>query len=401
MDLHRPEQFNELFGNKKKIQMIQGRLRERSFPKFVFFVADEGLGKTSLAYLCAMALNCDDTLTPCYTCPSCLKIRDEVIRGNRDTLQIKRFTMSVDGGIEKAKEIVNLLNTNFIDNGHRVVIMDECHRMDPKAQDLVLTAFENIPDGVTVIACTTDIDSIQPALQSRAVIFNLNTLTAKEITQLLENDARRRGLEIEGGGAILELIGQWAEYKPRKALKALEAMGESKVVSMSDIKDFTNFLEVKEVIPIISSFAGAISIGMNAIFELSTDQETYKSLIALISEAYRLKIGQRTTKLSSEDKIFMRAAIKDIPEELLTEFLYEVTRMHQFTREGLLGCYLKCHPARRKVFEHGEENLTDEMNAKYSREDNKISLEDDTTKEKLDKIPSFEEMMRNGSIIEK
>lgn len=81
--------------------------------------------------------------------------------------------------------------------GNIVLILDEVHRLDKAKQDFLLPYLEN--NLLTLIGCTTSnpFHSINPAIRSRCHLFELQTLTSKQIktaiSRVLEDDTNGYG----------------------------------------------------------------------------------------------------------------------------------------------------------------------------------------------------------------
>lgn len=351
MSIHRPERFGEVIGHSKQLMYFQERINQGNFPAFTLFYGEEGLGKTTIIKLIAMALSCTSYVKPCYECASCKEITQRVIRENKDTDNVKTFKMSVDGGKEDIKDVLASLNTSFLKgNQVKVVILEECHRMSDAAQDALLTDTEYLPKNVYLLMATTDILRLSKTLMSRVVPYNLNRLTNAEMRRLLAAEASRRGLILQGGNAILDVIITWAENKPRKALKALEAMGDNTQVTMEQIKDHVNFLDLSQIIPIITSINGSLAKGLHAIMELPMSQSAHLSLVDTLVEAVKVAHGEKSFKLTNEDFSLVREAVSKVSTDALIIFLHDIAGVKELTRGYLLASYLKVHASSEKLF---------------------------------------------------
>jgi DNA polymerase III gamma/tau subunit len=398
MPLYRPEKFEDIRGHQRLVQFIRERIQQNTFPQFVLFNSEEGLGKTTLMKLIAMALNCTDHFKPCYECNNCKEITQKVIRENKDTQSVKTFRMSVEGGDNAAKEVIASFNSIIRPNQKRVIILDEGHGMSKSAQDTLLQDTEYIPKDTYILLATSEILGLKKQLVSRAVQFNLNRLPPKDLISLLKIEASRRRLTIQGADSAFELIVSWSENKARKALKVLEAMGEDANISLDTVKDFIDFLDVGKVIPIISSLAnnGSIIVGINAITEMTTDQTTHRSLIEIVSEALKFSVGQKSFKLSNEDNKLLREAVEGVPTQRLAQFLYEIAAMRDsFSRQGLLASYLKCHPMVNALSKPNPEVLRDEMQTKFATQP-----EETLTRENKSLAPSLGDLLSRGVVLD-
>lgn len=394
MALYRPETFQEIAGQGNLIQFIQDKISHNTFPNATMFVAEEGTGKTTLAKLIAMALNCRSLKRPCYECSTCKEIRDKVIRLNKDTDYIKTLKMSVDGGLDAGRQALAELNRGFVANDRtKVIILEECQEMSNEAQTALLTELEYIPKGVYVIAITTDELALRKDFKSRFVTYHMHRTNDKELLRLLKREVVRRQLNIQGGDQTLKLIVQWSENKPRRALKALEAMGEKCNVTIEDIRSYVDILNVNDIIPIISSLNGSLLIGTDTILNMTIDSNTQMTLIMILNEALRISLGQKSFKLSNEENVLLREAVTGLQPQTLAQLLYDIASAQVLTKQALLAAYIKVHP---------DVNLLDKPNQEVLHDE--LELIRANTVEDLDIIratpPSIASIINSGDICE-
>jgi hypothetical protein len=390
----RPETYDEVFGQSNLISYCKSRVNSDSFPQVTLWEGEEGTGKTTIAKITAMALNCKSVTKPCYTCKTCRDIIQNVIRDGKDTESVKIFNMSVDGGKEAASVAKDEFNTHFTSTGTRVIIFEECHRMSEAAQDILNLPLENMPKGVYAMFLTTDPQSMNKAITSRFVQLHLHRLSRKEMITLLKRDASNRNLSIEGGDIVFDTIAAWSEDKPRTALSVLEGIGKGTSVKMDDLKTFIHLLEVRDIIPLISSLEGSILIGMSTISSMSIDPSTYRQLVELLIEAVRIKDQGISRRISKDDVVLVRGAVAGVSFNRLASFLYNVSAMKHFTRNGLIAAYLKDHPSLGNLTEHKEGILQEELSFKSMHAPD---LEENFTKPK---VPSISELLSGGTVIE-
>ena len=279
--------FDSIIGNVNTVSFLKSHLNRGTTPNCIIFEGEEGLGKTSLAKLLAMGINCSGDVKPCYNCPSCRSIMKNVIIDGKDTDSVKVFNMSVDSGKDAAKLVKSNLNTTMSDTGKRVIICDEAHAMSDAAQDVFLVDMEYLPKDVYLFFCTTDSQNLKKTLKSRSFTIPLHRPTANELIGLLARVATTRNLEIQGGKATLSLIANWAECKPRKAINLLEGFGENTKVSSAAIKEFTSYVDVEDILPILNALGGSLTTGLAYAQEMTLNP----SLIDIMSDILTLKLG--------------------------------------------------------------------------------------------------------------
>jgi DNA polymerase III gamma/tau subunit len=398
MSLHRPETLEEVKGHDKLIQFIRERINNGTYPDATLFVAEEGLGKTTIAKLVAMALNCESNIKPCYECLACKEIRDTVIRQNKDLDYIKTIKMSMNNA-EVTKEVISEMRRGFIDSKRKkVLILEECHKMNSEAQTSLLMDLEFLPKDVYVIALTTEELALQKDFKSRFVTYRLKRVKDKDLLEILKIEATRRKLKIQGGDAALKMIIPWAENKPRKALKVLEAMGENCNVTFDMLKEYTEFLSIRDIIPIISSLNGSLLVGLDTIMNLSIDYNSQLALITLLTDAVRLTCGQRPHDLSNEDNNLLREALDGVEPWRLIQLLYDIASAEKLTKQVLIAAFLRAHPQSKLIHEPNSQVLQDELQVVHTNMEESIET---LSESERSGIPSIEALVRNGDIVEK
>lgn len=347
MSLKRPESFKDVLGHERIKKYILERVLRGTLPPYIMFYSEEGLGKTTLIKLTALALSCRAQSKPCGQCDMCREIITKVIRQNKDTDNVKTFKMSVDGSLDAVKDVLASLNTAFLAEGvPKIIILEECHGMENKVQDALLSDLEYLPDNVYVMMATTNISKINKALLSRFFIMNLNRLSRDEMVALLKAEARRLNIDVQGGNVGYELIAEWAENKPRRALNVLIGAGRDSRLTIDEIKDHIGFVDISEVAPILHSLSdnGSLTVGMNRIFNLQMGQSTHNSLITVVTEAVKLSRGEHTFKLSMEDYSAIKESVRSVDPNRLIRFLYDICAVQTLTTPYLIAAYLRAHP---------------------------------------------------------
>ena len=382
--------FDAVLGNKQTVEFIKDHLQRGTLPNCLIFEGEEGLGKTSLAKLIAMGINCTGETKPCYCCPNCRQIAKDVIENNKDTDFVKVFNMSVDSGKDAAKDVKANLSATMSSTGKRVVICDEAHGMSDAAQDVFLVDMEYLPKNVYLIFCTTNAQNLKKTLKSRSFTIHLRRPKKKELVGLLAETAVRNNLEVQGGPATLSLIVDWAECKPRKALNLLEGFGKDRKVSADMVKEFIDYVSVDEIIPILDALSGSLTAGLAYAQEMRLNP----SIIDLLSDALTIKLGGACYKFSSDDLLKVRGYLQKVSEESLVIFLREITHFPTLTRSSFVSALLAAHPLGSKIDKQDPTVLQNELYQKAEVPTQTIAK---TTVNA--KAPSFDQLLRGAKQI--
>lgn len=344
--LYRPERFDEIVGHDALISQLKDRVMAGTLSHFIILYGEEGLGKTTIADHLAIALDCTSMNKPCYTCPICKEAIDKVVRHGQSTQDIIKFNITHEGGMEEAKRIIEAMNGNYLKGSNKVIIAEDLHSMETKAQELLLTPMELIPSNVYVIATVNSLRSLSAKLKSRAVIYQMHRLQKKEMVSLLKTEAIRRHLTV-ASDAVYSMIASWADYKPRKALKVLEAMGSNARVSTDEVKEFISYLDISKMIPIIEAFKGSPLTGMTACMSMPIDDSTQKYIVDILIATIMIANKQRTPDVEPRDRVIIETAVKGLDIKIIENFLLEICRMPYLDNRRLLAAFLACHPNHR------------------------------------------------------
>src|SRR6202142_1718654 len=76
---YRPQKFSDVIGQEHVTRTPPNAIEQRRIPQSCIFSGHRGIGKTTVARILAMALNCQSqdhpVAEPCGVCDSCVEIR--------------------------------------------------------------------------------------------------------------------------------------------------------------------------------------------------------------------------------------------------------------------------------------------------------------------------------------
>lgn len=386
--LKRPHDFDDVIGHDVFKRYLIERIQKGNLPQFLIFEGPLGLGKTSLAEIVAITINYGFDKSPQKD-----KAIATVIDSGQSIDCIKKYNMAKDSGKDTAKEVLAELTPSMSTTGRKVVICDECHAISEAAQDVFLVETEFIPKNVYLIMCTTDLVKLKGTLVSRAAVIPLKKLTTKQMISVLSREVENRGLTLQGGEQTLRMIAEWADNKPRAALNILNAFGENEIVTTELIREFIGYIDVGEILPLVSSLSGSMTYGLTYISEMKIGD----SLLDVVVEILRIKLGQPSFKISVEDMQRVRTAVDNVPEECIMKFLHKIAESPRITRATLISAFVSSHTSFDRLFVDDRNVLNEEIGQKLA---NRELAPDVKVRQQGAKAPTLDDLLADSSILD-
>lgn len=382
--LKRPHNFSDIKGHPQMVEYCIEHIKNGTFPQFTIWDGEEGLGKTSFADIIAISIiyGLEDSEEK-------TKAIKDVIDNKRSNDSIKKYKMSVEGGKDAAKEVLSEFNLSLTPYGKKVIICDECHRMSDAAQDTLIQDTEYLPKGLYLILLSKESHMLQSTLKSRAVPLHLHRLKHSDMLGVLREEVVRRNLTIQGGDATLNLIATWAECKPRTALNILSAFADNTRVSSSMVKELIGYLEVDDILPLVTSLSGSMTFGLGYISEMRISD----SILDVLVEFLKIKKGQQSYKLQLEEMRRVKEAVSLVSEESMVKFIYKLASYPKITRVALIASFMQSHDSSERLFVEDKNVLKEELMQK-----SEVPLPD--IKENIQHAPTVEELIRSAQVIQ-
>ncbi len=215
---YRPQNFSEVIGQDHVTRTLKNALEQGRTAHGYIFSGHRGIGKTTVARILAMALNCrssDKPVTePCGVCESCTEIR----AGNSvDVIEIDAAT---NRGIDEIRELREAARYRPARDRFKIYILDEAHQITDAAFNALLKTLEEPPAHVVFMLATTQPEDIPQTIRSRCQHFSFRAVRFEEILGQLRDLAGRE--KIEADEDALALLAEAGDGSMRDALSILD-----------------------------------------------------------------------------------------------------------------------------------------------------------------------------------
>jgi DNA polymerase-3 subunit gamma/tau len=219
---YRPQRFADVVGQDHVTVTLMNALNQNRIAHGYIFSGHRGIGKTTIARILAMALNCRNpigselrpTAEPCEVCDSCTEIK----AGNAvDVIEIDAAT---NRGIDEIRELRDAARYRPARDRYKIYILDEAHQITDAAFNALLKTLEEPPDHIVFMMATTQPEDLPQTIRSRCQHFSFHAVKLVDILAQLRTIAAAEGVAADEGA--LALLAEAGDGSMRDALSIMD-----------------------------------------------------------------------------------------------------------------------------------------------------------------------------------
>src|SRR5271170_3457161 len=335
---YRPQRFADVAGQEHVTVTLMNALTQNRIAHGYIFSGHRGIGKTTIARILAMALNCRNaigsaqrpTAEPCEVCESCTEIR----AGNAvDVIEIDAAT---NRGIDEIRELREAARYKPARDRFKIYILDEAHQITDAAFNALLKTLEEPPDHIVFMLATTQPEDIPQTIRSRCQHFSFRAVKFDAIVAQLRDLVGRENIEADDDA--LALLAEAGDGSMRDALSILDqaiasSSGKLTADSVRNLVGAAPAHVLEEVMQAVARGASEDVLRQvdHLIGEGHSPTHFARQMVRFLRNATVAKIAGRDSSLlqiSSEERERVERVAALFGEEDLTRHLQIMLRTH-------------------------------------------------------------------------
>ncbi len=333
---YRPQKFSDVIGQEHVTRTLKNALEQQRFAHGYIFSGHRGIGKTTVARILAMALNCKSSdrpvSEPCGVCDSCREIREGSV-GAMDVIEIDAAT---NRGIEDVRGLIATATAEPARDRFRIFILDEAHQVTDAAFNALLKTLEEPPPWVIFMMATTQPEDIPQTIRSRCQHFSFHAVRFEDIVQQLRDISGAEGLTVDDDA--LAMLAEAGDGSMRDALsimdQAIACCGTTLTADVvRDLVGTVNSSLLEEFMQAVhrNSSEDVLRMVDKLIVEGNSAVHFARQMVRFLRNSIVAKVAgidSQVLQISSDERTRVGRVAELFSEEDLTRFLQIMLRTH-------------------------------------------------------------------------
>lgn len=338
---YRPKRFADVAVQTHVSNTLKGAIARGRVAHGYLLCGPRGVGKTTLARVLAMALNCDRGAPagePCGECESCARIWSGAA-----SLDVIEIDAASNRGVDDARDLrERAMYAPTAEGRFKVYIVDEAHMLTREAWNALLKILEEPPPRVIFVFATTDPQKITQAaapVMSRLQRFDFKRIGAADVRARLTTVLAAERVDAEDDA--LAMIARAADGSMRDALSLTDqvlSMGDGRLTA-SAVRDALGLLPEEEYLSLLEVIAerrGAdVFPAVGRLADAGVDFAVFLAGLAdLLRAQLAVVLGGEPTDVSETTRAALRARRDRFTPADLLRMLGAITELEPYYRKS-------------------------------------------------------------------
>lgn len=231
---YRPVRFEEVIGQPHVSVVLKKAIEKGKISQAFLFTGTRGVGKTTMARLLALTLNCKNLTegNPCLQCESCV----DIISGN--AMDVREIDGASNNGVEHIRELRDTVDYAPSFGRYKIIIIDEVHMLTKQAFNALLKTLEEPPEHIIFIFATTEPHVIPETILSRCQRYDFRRISDMDVVGRFMHILGRESVKYDE--EALYAISKKANGSMRDGLSLLDQINSftDGFISMKDTRMF-------------------------------------------------------------------------------------------------------------------------------------------------------------------